>query len=267
VILAEPPPSQGDLHFSLLGFPVRIHPLFWLAALFLGYSLRDPIFVALWIVAMVLCILLHELGHALVMQSYGYCPSIVLYSFGGLAIPHGGGYDVRRPGPWGNMLIAFAGPASGFILAAVLALGLHYLGGYDVTIFRHSWRDVVPVVDIPNRFLYAFVYFVLEISVMWGLLNLLPIYPLDGSHIAEQILVLTNPRDAIRQSLMLSVLVGGTMTAITFIPALKDAAQMMNRPHGVDFLALISLFFLPMFFFFLTYSNFMTLQSYQGGRF
>ena len=72
-------------------------------------------------------------------------PSIVLYSFGGLAIPHPGRYGVRRPGPWGEMLIAFAGPASGFILAAVLALGLHYLGGYPVTIFEPSWRDVVPM--------------------------------------------------------------------------------------------------------------------------
>ena len=107
----------------------------------------------MWVVAMLLCILLHELGHAVVMQAYGYRPSIVLYSFGGLAIPHPGRYGVRRPGPWGEMLIAFAGPASGFILAAVLALGLHYLGGYPVTIFQSSWRNVVPVVIIPNHLL------------------------------------------------------------------------------------------------------------------
>ena len=91
----------------------------------------------MWVVAVVLCILLHELGHAMVMRTYGYCPSIVLYSFGGLAIPHPGP-RVRRPGPWGEMLIAIAGPASGFILAAVLALGLHYLGGYPLMIFDSS---------------------------------------------------------------------------------------------------------------------------------
>ena len=69
-----------------------------------------------------------------------------MYSFGGLAIPHPGPYSVRRPGPWGEMLISFAGPASGFILAAVLVLGLHYLGGYPFMIFDPSWRDVVPAV-------------------------------------------------------------------------------------------------------------------------
>ena len=90
MILAEPSPSQGDLHFTLLGFPVRIHPLFWLVGAVLGSCAGEPVLVLMWVVAMVLCILLHELGHAVVMQAYGYRPSIVLYSFGGLAIPHPG---------------------------------------------------------------------------------------------------------------------------------------------------------------------------------
>src|SRR4030042_1813102 len=34
----EPPPSQGDLHFTILGFPVRVHPLFWVVALILGLN-------------------------------------------------------------------------------------------------------------------------------------------------------------------------------------------------------------------------------------
>ena len=86
-----------------------------------------------------------------------------------------------------------------------------------------------------------------QICVMWGLLNLLPIYPLDGGQIAQQVFVLTNPQDAIRQSLILSVIVGGMMGAIAFVQ--------WNQ------------FFLAVFFIWLTYSNFMTLQSYQGGRY
>ncbi len=245
MILAEPPPSQGDLHFSLLGFPVRIHPMFWLSAILLSGLDSKPIVVILWVAAMILCILLHELGHAVVMQVYGYCPSIVLYSFGGLAIPHPGRNGVRRPGPWGDMLIAFAGPASGFLLAAVLTLGLHYLG-YPVTIFEPTWRDVVPHVVIPEQlYLSIFLYFVLEISVMWGLLNLLPIYPLDGGQIAQQIFVMNNPRDALRQSLILSVIVGVMMAVIAFV-------QWQN-------------FFLAVLFLWLTYSNYTALQSYHGG--
>jgi len=241
VILAEPPPSQGDLHFSLLGFPVRIHPMFWLSAILLSNLSAEPIVVLLWVAAMILCILLHELGHAVVMRAYGYRPSIVLYSFGGLAIPHPGRNGVRRPGPLGDMLIAFAGPASGFLLAAVLTLGL-YLGGYQVEIFMR----VVPQVFIPNFILRTFLNSVLEISVMWGLLNLLPIYPLDGGQIAQQIFVMNNPRDALRQSLILSVIVGVIMAVIAFVQ--WDS------------------FFLPVLFLWLTYSNYTALQSYHGGR-
>ncbi|MGO9113041.1 MAG: site-2 protease family protein [Thermoguttaceae bacterium] len=249
MILAEPSPSQGDLHFSLLGFPVRINPWFWLTTLFLGDLHAEPIVVMMWVAAVLLCILLHELGHAVVMQVYGYRPSIVLYGFGGLTIPHPGPSSARRPGPGGQMLISIAGPASGFILSAVLVLGLHYLGGYRLVIFDSSWRDFVPLVIFPNSiFLTRFIYDIFYITVMWGLLNLLPIYPLDGGQIAQQIFVMTNPQnrqDAMRQSLILSVIVGGMLAAMAFLQWQQ--------------------FYLGLFLVWLTYSNFMTLQSYNSG--
>jgi len=241
VILAEPPLSQGDLHFTLLGYPVRIHPFFWLVALMMGMNLQDPILIGIWVLAMVVCILLHEMGHAVVMQAYGFTPSIVLYSFGGLAIPHASRYGVRRVGPWGQMLISFAGPASGFILAAVLVLTLHYLAGYPLEFYFR----VVPAVFVPNHhFLSSFLNSVLQITVLWGLLNLLPIYPLDGGQIAQQVFALNNPQDAIRPSLILSVIVGGLMAAI----ALMQWQSLYTA----------------LLFIWMTYSNYMTLQSYQS---
>jgi len=240
VILAEPSPTPYDLRFTLLGFPVRIHPTFLIPLFLLNLNASFKEFL-MWGVAVVLCILLHELGHAIVMQSYGYHASIVLYSFGGLAIPHPGP-RVRRPGPWGNMLISFAGPASGFILVAVLLLALQYLGGYQIGFYFY----VVPMVHIPNHdILQSFLFYVFQISVLWGLLNLLPIYPLDGSQIAYQVLVLTYPHDATRQSLILSVIVGGMMVVIA--------------------LAKLHDYLLVVFFIYLTYSSFAALQSYRGG--
>jgi Zn-dependent protease len=243
VLLAEPPPSQGDFHFSLLGFPVRIHPFFWLMTIMLVLGQKDipPVYFITWVVAVVLCILLHELGHALVMRAYGYEASIVLYSFGGLAIPRGRRYGFREPGPWGQILISLAGPASGFILAAVLALGLRYLGGYDVHFLDNSWRDVEPWVILPNETLHYFVGHIFHISVWWGLLNLLPVYPLDGGQIAFQVFTLVHPPDAMRHSLILSVIVGGLVCFAAFVQ-LHD-------------------WFLGVLFLWLTYSNFSALQS------
>ena len=169
--------------------------------------------------AVLLCILLHELGHAVVMRAYGY------RAFDRLVFLRRPGHSASRPlrrppsRPVGRYADSFAGPASGFILAAVLALGLHYLGGYPVSIFESSSRDVVPVGGHAQSSLLVLLpeCHVLHITVMWGLLNLLPIYPLDGGQIAQQIFVLTNPQDAMRQSLILSVIVGGMMAAIAFV--------------------------------------------------
>ncbi len=219
VILAEPPPSQGDIHFSLLGFPVRIHPFFWLMTLMLGLSGRstDPIFFLSWVVAVTLCILLHELGHAVVMREFGYDASIVLYSFGGLAIPRGRRMGTREPGAWAQILILLAGPGSGFILALLLVVALHYLGGYHIQFMEESWRDIVPRVFLPNQLADNFVFQVFYISVWWGLINLLPVYPLDGGQIMYNIFTLFNPQDALRQSLILSVIVAGLMCFVAFV--------------------------------------------------
>src|SRR5258708_31523208 len=32
-------------HFSVLGFPVRVHPLFWLMGLFFGFNAEQPIMI------------------------------------------------------------------------------------------------------------------------------------------------------------------------------------------------------------------------------
>ena len=88
MLLGEPPPSQGDIHFRLFGMPVRIHPFFWVTTLILGMGAGStpPAVVLSWIVAVLLSILVHELGHAAVQRHYGGHPKIVLYGLGGLSI-------------------------------------------------------------------------------------------------------------------------------------------------------------------------------------
>ena len=36
----------------------------------------------------------------------------------------------------------------------------------------------------------------LQVNILWGLMNLLPIYPLDGGQIARELFTLSNPRQA-----------------------------------------------------------------------
>ena len=88
MLLGEPAPTQADLHFRLFGFPVRVHPFFWVVSLLLGMGGRDrPIRsnVLIWVAVVFVSILVHELGHAFMQRYYGGHPWITLYGFGGLA--------------------------------------------------------------------------------------------------------------------------------------------------------------------------------------
>ena len=92
-------PTPYDLNFSLLGVPIRVHPLFWLAALVLGLNL-NPHQLPIWIAVVFVSIVVHEMGHALMIRSFGWQPSIVLYTFGGLAMHqpthHSAGKQIRN---------------------------------------------------------------------------------------------------------------------------------------------------------------------------
>ena len=95
---AEPAPTQFDLHFRIAGFPVRVHPLFWLMTLMMGARDDDPMTLLIWIGVVFLSILVHELGHALTMRYYGQDARIVLYMMGGLAIPESSRGEEARGG-------------------------------------------------------------------------------------------------------------------------------------------------------------------------
>ena len=219
MLLFEPQRTQFDLNFRLGDIPVRVHPFFWLAALILfgGWLSAPgaPMLLAIWVAVFFVSILIHELGHAVVMKYYGDHPSIVLYAFGGLAIPSGGGagggfYDSgwrprARQTPIRKIQISFAGPLAGFILAFVTAL-IARTAGVKV------WIEVVeyfPHIEVEGLRLGSGLWFLVlqtvYINIVWGLINLLPVYPLDGGQIARELFALSGAYDAQRKSLYLSL--------------------------------------------------------------
>ncbi len=251
-MIGEPPRSQGDLNFTLLGIPVRIHPLFWLVTAALGYAPNVGAAELLtWMVAVLLSILVHELGHAGVMRAYGLQPWITLYGMGGLT-----SYDPSRSSgskgtdTLGQILISLAGPAAGFLLAAVLAAGLLLAerGGYaGYLLFANPFRLRPYVIGLANLRLGQFLNDLFFICTLWGLVNLLPIYPLDGGHISREILLRFFGRRGIRLSLMLSIVVAGLMAVYGIV-----------KWHD---------WFLALLFGYFAYSSYATLQAYAGRDF
>ena len=148
---------------SVLGISVRIHVTLLAVMLLvaMGQMSRGAqgFDVALDLVVLFGCVLLHELGHSVVAQSFGVrVVDITLWPLGGMArmtaIPESSKIEA---------LIAVAGPMVNFVLAAIaLVLALTF----------HS----------PHLWLALFV------NLAMGVFNLVPAFPMDGGRVLRAFL-------------------------------------------------------------------------------
>jgi Zn-dependent protease len=242
MILAEPPLTQADLRFRLFGIPVRVHPFFWIVALVLGVGGGEakPVDTLLWIAVVFVSIVVHELGHAFLQRRYGGHPWITLYGMGGLA-----SCDDCDRSPRSQILISLAGPLAGFILAAAIIASI-WLSGHRVEFGRFPglagwlipfWEQFeAPIANI-------LILDLLYVNIFWGLINMLPIYPLDGGRISRELFTLgKNPSKGIVQSLWLSAVAAGLVAVY-------------GLSQGSIYMAVL--------FGYLAYSSYQTLQAYQ----
>jgi Zn-dependent protease len=213
MLFTEPQPTQYDLRFSLAGIPVRVHPLFWLMGIFLGGITGNLVSLIIWIAAVFVSILVHELGHAFAMRLFDQPSRVVLYMMGGLTIPEAspwiGRWATISQGPTQQILISLAGPGAGFLLAVLVIVTVLIAGG---SVFMTALFGVIPlpaaVLPSGGQIVNQMVMSLLWINVFWGLVNLLPVYPLDGGNVARHLLIKADPLDGLRKSLWLTVIVG-----------------------------------------------------------
>ncbi|TWT74184.1 site-2 protease family protein [Allorhodopirellula solitaria] len=222
MFLQAPDESPYDLNFMIFGFPVRIAWTFWIGAVVIGHQfasmfdagLRDlspgifPLLI-LWTACLFVSILIHELGHAFAFRYYGTESSIVLYHFGGLAIPSSmrsrgsngfeNAFSPPRLSDLADLLIALAGPVAQLGSAMVLA-GVVHAFGYRISAFASMpWPlnglgrffDGEPIESIA---LMTMVFFYVFPSVLWALLNLVPVFPLDGGRVMRSLVLLSGDR-------------------------------------------------------------------------
>ena len=166
----------------IAGIDIKVHATFLLLLVFYGWSsyarrqsFADATLGIGFILALFLCVVLHELGHALTAKRYGVrTRDIVLLPIGGVArlerIPEE---------PIKELLIAIAGPAVNVVIAAGLFAFLTASGDW------HGVRSLSPT-ELEG----AFVEQILWVNIFMVLFNLLPAFPMDGGRMLRAVLAM-----------------------------------------------------------------------------
>lgn len=249
-MLTEPNPTPWDLRWRMLGTNISVHPFFWVLSAMLGWGwFNDGGFrlLLVWVACVFVSILLHEFGHVLMGRLFGSRGQyIVLYSFGGLAI------GIQVPKRYQRILVSFAGPA-----AQLLLLVMVVAAGYFLFLTGRRLKDI-PEGQMP--LLLITLIMLAEINLFWPILNLLPIWPLDGGQIAREFFQMIWKQQGTTYSLALS----GVLSAVL---ALHCFMGERGRPL-FPYLSIIGIsgFYLAIFFALFAVQSFQALQVENARR-
>ena len=210
--LYDPGRTRFDWCFRFLGTEGRVHPFFWLSTLLLGGDQANPWFTIYWVAIVFVSILIHEFGHVLAMRLAGDRGHIVLWGFGGLAICDKNNY---RRYCLTDVAVCAAGPAAGLLLAIIVAAVATAAGGSSRFAFSSivipTWYIDLSAIKLfaSNPGAYHHSHFIannlLYVNFFWSLLNLLPLFPLDGGQITRAILEQRDPQMGRLRSLQVSI--------------------------------------------------------------
>lgn len=207
--------GPGILRFSLFGVPVTIHWFFWLIGLFLGWDFvqQDPKLLLVWMAVWFISFMIHEFGHAFAFRKFGGRPIIHLYGFGGYASAPGR-YTRRQ-----SIIISAAGPLVEIAFGILAWVLLFQVSGANIYL---------------EMFLKLFGW----ICIFWGVVNLLPVLPMDGGRILEAVFV---------NRMRLVGMIGAVTAAIA----------------AVGFFLIFRSYIAPLFFGFLAYANWQRSRGVQ----
>src|SRR5215469_12889749 len=167
---------------SISGIEVRIDITFLLFLAWIWFSYYQIAGASgatqgvLFILALFLCVLLHEFGHAFAARAFGIqTPDITLLPIGGVARLN------RIPDePWQELVVAVAGPLVNVVVAAVLGFVVHMNGLLGQ---RESIENprIAPLAQL------------VSVNIMLVLFNLIPAFPMDGGRVLRALLAMAMP--------------------------------------------------------------------------
>jgi Zn-dependent protease/CBS domain-containing protein len=171
------------------GIDIRIHATFFLLLGFVAYfsghgegATWGLSAVLIWLLVF-LCVLLHELGHAIAAKTYGIpTVDITLYPIGGVARME------RMPEkPVQELVVALAGPLVNVVIIIVLGAVLLATGGLKIVLetvlLATGALDSAAISTEPNLLQILFL-----MNIIMVVFNLVPAFPLDGGRVLRALL-------------------------------------------------------------------------------
>ncbi len=160
------------------GIDVKVHATFALLLAWVAFvtwraegSVAATLAGLLFILALFVCVVLHEFGHALAARRYGVrTRDIILLPIGGVAR-----LEQIPDRPKQELWIALAGPAVNVAIAALLAVWLQLTGG---------WQTMAELAATGPSFSGR----LLAVNLFLVAFNLLPAFPMDGGRVLRALL-------------------------------------------------------------------------------
>jgi Zn-dependent protease/CBS domain-containing protein len=166
---------------NLFGIPVFIHWSFWLLFFFVAYistSFSSIAFNSVYVLALFVCVVMHEFGHALSARFYGVSTQdITILPIGGVAR-----LDKMPEKPLQEFVVAIAGPAVNVVIA--LVLGLIVYGSFSFQLGAAEIRAVVADGETPINMLFTLLISNIGLVVF----NMIPAFPMDGGRVFRALL-------------------------------------------------------------------------------
>lgn len=177
------------MELKLGSIPIRIQAWFLFMALILGMSEGNPAKLGVWVAVVVVSVVIHELGHALVGKAFGLAPRIDLHGMGGTTSWSEESLDKVKLTAPKNVAISLAGPFAGFFFAFLVFVA--QVAGL---------RPAHPIAKYAVETLFF-------VNVGWGIFNLLPMLPLDGGNVLRAVLVAIAPKNGFKAARVVSIVI------------------------------------------------------------
>ncbi|MEJ1222464.1 site-2 protease family protein [Sediminicola sp. 1XM1-17] len=176
---------KGALHLGrIAGIKIEIHWTFsflliWVVFLDMqkGGDLNSSLLSILLILMLFICVVLHELGHALTAKRFGIgTKKITLLPIGGVAL-----LEKMPEKPGQELLVAIAGPAVNVLIAMLLS--------FFIPFHNYFALDPAGLEDFLNTSGFqSFLLFLFIANIMLVVFNMIPAFPMDGGRVLRALL-------------------------------------------------------------------------------